>query len=276
MTLPERPVSVLLGATPAACKTNLVSWIDGLIRRFCPNFDNFDYDALDHKVDGSYHGLRGGEWAKVVEYMTRPDIVAWQTAMRGHLPPLTCGTMTVVMGGSGRGLTHSSMKVTNHNLEKRKADLERKKPRKTSALIQLLSEETPPKNRVRSHHAHPKVQLPTGTYSGQKKDPLQIGAGHSEQITNCNVRIPAEVDTSMIRSHASSKGRITRMRTHLRRERNCHTDREKRETHKARKKTASPVTQNQVAHIHNPNPLSFYAPLIVFFFLYHPLKVKPH
>lgn len=82
--------------------------MDGLIRRHCPHFNSFSYDALDHKVDGSYQGLRGGEWAKVVEYMTRQDIIAWQVAMCGHVPPLTCGTMTVVMGRAGRGFNTTS------------------------------------------------------------------------------------------------------------------------------------------------------------------------
>ena len=87
MALPEKPASVQLGTTPTACKANLVEWMDGLIRKFCPNFNSYSYDILDHKVDGSYQGLRGGEWARVAEYMTtRQDIVAWQVAMRGPLP----------------------------------------------------------------------------------------------------------------------------------------------------------------------------------------------
>ena len=88
MVLPERPNSLVMGATPAACKQSLVAWLDGIMRQYIPRVDVCDYNHMDLKVDGSYNGLRAGEWAKVVAYLTRPEIAVWQGAMCAPPPPL--------------------------------------------------------------------------------------------------------------------------------------------------------------------------------------------
>ena len=87
MALPERPNSLGMGANPAACKQALVAWLDTIIRKYVQRVDVCDYDNLEREVDGSYNGLRAGEWAKVAAYLTRPEIVAWQGAMPPPPPP---------------------------------------------------------------------------------------------------------------------------------------------------------------------------------------------
>ena len=84
-------------------------WIDNIVRRCVGNRVNvFDLDEEGEKVDGSYGGLRSGEWSKVVAFLTSRGMRQWQQAMDTAIPPLTCGRMKVVDGIAGWGNNTSS------------------------------------------------------------------------------------------------------------------------------------------------------------------------
>ena len=43
--------------------------------------DVFEVDEEGEKVDGSYEGLRSGQWSKVVAFLTSRSMRQWQQAM---------------------------------------------------------------------------------------------------------------------------------------------------------------------------------------------------
>ena len=85
-----------------ALSTNLVTTLSEDM------LDVFDVDEEGEKVDGSYGGLRSGEWSRVVAFLTSRGMRQWQQAMDTAIPPLTCGKMKVVDGIAGRGNNTSS------------------------------------------------------------------------------------------------------------------------------------------------------------------------
>ena len=87
MSLPEKPASLVLGLTAAACKANLITWLDSIFRRFANGADVFSVDGNDVKIDGSYEGLRAGEWNKIVAVLSTEEMDTWKTAMGGQVPP---------------------------------------------------------------------------------------------------------------------------------------------------------------------------------------------
>ena len=108
MSLPEKPASLVLGLTAAACKANLITWLDGIFRTFAHGADVFSVDGTNVKIDGSYEGLRSGEWNKIVAVLSTQEMDNWKAAMGGQVPPLSCGRMQVIAGTSGRGSNTAS------------------------------------------------------------------------------------------------------------------------------------------------------------------------
>jgi hypothetical protein len=107
MILPEKPASLVMGPSASACKANFITWMDGIFRKFVNGADVFAVDANDVKIDGTYEGLRAGEWNKIVAFLSTEEIDNWKRAMGEQAPPLSCGRMQVV-AGSGRGYNTTS------------------------------------------------------------------------------------------------------------------------------------------------------------------------
>ena len=76
------------GANAQECKDNLVQWMDNLVRRYANGHDVFDHSPNGTKIDGSFSGLRSGEWGKIVEYLGQSDVTRWRYAMENNAPPL--------------------------------------------------------------------------------------------------------------------------------------------------------------------------------------------
>ena len=81
MQLPECPPNIALGINPADSKQNFVQWLDNIIW-LCvqPGVDVIDRDAQGDVVQGSYSGLRSGEWEKVIMQLTTPALSQWNGA----------------------------------------------------------------------------------------------------------------------------------------------------------------------------------------------------
>lgn len=109
LQLPECPHNLVAGLTPAASKNQFVTWLDEIIRiNVQAGVDVCDRDGLGRKVPGSYSGLRSGEWSKVIQALTTPELNRWNVAMFDHVPILSCGKLKVVDGIAGRGNNTSS------------------------------------------------------------------------------------------------------------------------------------------------------------------------
>ena len=109
MQLPECPPNIALGIDAAELKENFVQWLDDIIRGAVKaNVDVIDRDAEGAIVQGSYSGLRSGEWAKVVAQLATPALSRWHVAMLNVDPPVSCGKLKVADGIAGRGNNTSS------------------------------------------------------------------------------------------------------------------------------------------------------------------------
>lgn len=109
MALPGHPANLTLGANPQQSKRNLIEWIDRIIKQNIVQMaDVCDRDRSGKKMDGSYSGLRSGEWSRIVEDLTNSDMRAWQRSMDLAIPPLTCGKVKVGDVVAGRGNNTSS------------------------------------------------------------------------------------------------------------------------------------------------------------------------
>lgn len=109
LQLPGRPVDLNVGHDAEESKKNLVKWFDEVVGKYVlPGTDVYDKDGEGKKVDGSYGGLRSGEWSKIVAFLTTRSMQQWQHQMDSATPPLTCGKLKVVDGISVRGNNTSS------------------------------------------------------------------------------------------------------------------------------------------------------------------------
>ena len=72
------------------------------------NVNIIDRDAQGVVVEGSYSGLRSGEWATALAHLTTPAMSRWHVAMLNQHPPVSCGRLKVADGIAGRGNNTSS------------------------------------------------------------------------------------------------------------------------------------------------------------------------
>ena len=110
--LPHLPPNLQQGGSPALSKANLVLWMDNIVLAAVrPAVNVFDRNA-NGKIDGHYSNIRNGELGHIFETLGETAVHRWRHELETHVPPITCGQMVVVYGGSGRGnstTTHPKM-----------------------------------------------------------------------------------------------------------------------------------------------------------------------
>ena len=110
MSLPEAPHYLRAAANPAASKAKLIKWFTKVVKESLDpksrDRDVCDRDGDDEVVEGSYSGLRGGEWETVVSKLTLRHMRDWGGAL--DAANLSCGKLKVTHAGHGRGGNRSA------------------------------------------------------------------------------------------------------------------------------------------------------------------------
>ena len=93
---------MLLGATPAASRTNLTNWLDTFVSGVATDIV-FAYDHRRQRMEGHYPGLQDNECRDILSKLS--GLSEW--AAECTTTQLSCGTLIVITSG-GRGRTTSA------------------------------------------------------------------------------------------------------------------------------------------------------------------------